>query len=108
MKNKLNNFLMYLGTVARLYPWLIFLVIFFGGYIAFRSYEIHTIRKTLKEVKHEVEIAPSPVARANSNDKNCSDFTSYQEAQDFFTKSGQNDPHNLDSDGDNEACEGLK
>lgn len=116
MKNKLSTILLYLGTLARLYPWLIFLLIFLGGYVVFRSYQIHNLRKGLEKVEQHSQVAPSPTlpivvatdSRSKIGDKNCSDFNTYQEAQDFFLQEGPNDPHNLDKDGDGEACEGLK
>jgi len=42
-------------------------------------------------------------------DKDCSDFDSQLEAQEFFEKNGgpDSDPHNLDRDGDSEVCESL-
>ena len=42
-------------------------------------------------------------------DRNCSDFDTWREAQDFFLSAGgpESDPHRLDSDGDGIACEGL-
>ncbi len=43
------------------------------------------------------------------NDKDCSDFSSQQEAQRFFESEGglRNDYHGLDRDGDGVACESL-
>ncbi len=40
---------------------------------------------------------------------NCSDFKTQKEAQKFFKKHGgpQQDPYNLDGDGDGRACESL-
>ncbi|GIW61311.1 MAG: hypothetical protein KatS3mg089_0163 [Patescibacteria group bacterium] len=45
----------------------------------------------------------------SSEDKDCSDFATHAEAQDFFLSQGgpTNDPHRLDSDGDGIACESL-
>lgn len=42
-------------------------------------------------------------------DKDCGDFKTHQEAQDFFISQGgpNSDPHKLDSDGDGLACESL-
>ena len=40
-------------------------------------------------------------------DKDCSDFDTQAEAQRFFEKHQPGDPHNLDGNGDGEACEGL-
>lgn len=42
-------------------------------------------------------------------DRNCGDFGTWQEAQDFFLSEGgpENDPHRLDRNGDGIACESL-
>jgi Excalibur calcium-binding domain len=41
-------------------------------------------------------------------DRDCVDFSTQQEAQDFFEAHGMAaDPHNLDRDGDGVACETL-
>ena len=53
---------------------------------------------------------PTPVPTATKEpDRNCSDFDTWREAQDFFLSAGgpESDPHRLDSDGDGIACEGL-
>jgi len=44
-----------------------------------------------------------------SEDKDCSDFKTQKEAQDFFIKTGGpiSDPHKLDADKDGKACESL-
>ena len=46
---------------------------------------------------------------ATSDSFNCSDFDTQQEAQAQFEADGgpEEDPHNLDSDGDGIACESL-
>lgn len=41
-------------------------------------------------------------------DMDCSDFGSWQEAQEFFERSGPGDPHRLDRDNDGIACETLR
>ena len=41
-------------------------------------------------------------------DMDCSDFSSWREAQDFYEQSGPGDPHGLDRDGDGIACETLQ
>ena len=43
-------------------------------------------------------------------DKDCSDFSSQSEAQEFFEEQGgpDEDFHNLDRDGDGVVCESLK
>jgi endonuclease YncB( thermonuclease family) len=42
-----------------------------------------------------------------ANDRNCSDFDTQPEAQAFFEARQPGDPHNLDGNGDGEACESL-
>ena len=42
-------------------------------------------------------------------DKDCTDFSTHAQAQAFFMANGgpSSDPHNLDRDGDGQACETL-
>ena len=42
-------------------------------------------------------------------DRNCSDFTTWKDAQDFYLSQGgpESDPHRLDRNGDGNACESL-
>jgi hypothetical protein len=51
-------------------------------------------------------IAASP---ASAGDKDCSDFSSWHQAQNFYKKHGgpRYDPHRLDADHDGIACEDL-
>ena len=57
--------------------------------------------------------APQDTAASESDgefqDRNCSDFDTWQDAQDLFLAAGgpDSDPHHLDSDGDGNACESL-
>jgi len=41
-------------------------------------------------------------------DRDCSDFSTWRQAQAFFERSGTGDPHGLDGDGDGVACEGMQ
>jgi micrococcal nuclease len=41
------------------------------------------------------------------DDRDCGDFDTYAEAQDFFKRTGPGDPHRLDGDGDGSVCETL-
>ena len=43
----------------------------------------------------------------STQDQDCSDFETQPEAQRFFERHQPGDPHNLDGDGDGEACESL-
>ena len=51
--------------------------------------------------------AAAPVSAA---DKDCSDFSSWRQAQKFYKKHGgpRYDPHRLDADHDGIACEDLR
>jgi endonuclease YncB( thermonuclease family) len=44
-------------------------------------------------------------APATAQDRDCSDFDTQAEAQDFYERAGSGDPHMLDGDGDGSACE---
>jgi endonuclease YncB( thermonuclease family) len=46
--------------------------------------------------------APAP---ASAQDRDCSDFDSQAEAQDFYENAGPGDPHGLDADDDGRACD---
>jgi hypothetical protein len=52
-------------------------------------------------------IAAQPAAAA---DKDCSDFSTWRQAQNFYKKHGgpKSDPHRLDADRDGIACESLR
>jgi hypothetical protein len=49
-------------------------------------------------------------APASAGDKDCSDFSSWQQAQHFYKKHGgpRYDPDRLDADHDGIACESLR
>ena len=46
---------------------------------------------------------------ASAGDKDCSDFSGWRQAQNFYKKHGgpRSDPHRLDADHDGVACEDL-
>lgn len=48
-------------------------------------------------------LAMAPTASAQ--DRDCGDFGSQAEAQDFYERAGPGDPHGLDADGDGRACD---
>lgn len=52
-------------------------------------------------------LSAGPAAAA---DKDCSDFSSWRQAQNFYKKHGgpRYDPHRLDADRDGIACEDLR
>jgi hypothetical protein len=49
-------------------------------------------------------------APASAGDKDCADFSSWRQAQNFYKKHGgpRYDPHRLDADHDGVACEDLR
>jgi len=49
-------------------------------------------------------------APASAGDKDCADFNSWRQAQNFYKKQGgpKKDPHRLDADRDGIACEDLR
>ena len=51
----------------------------------------------------------TPVEDADFQDRNCSDFETWEEAQKFFLSEGgpSQDPHRLDGDGNGTACQSL-
>ena len=65
----------------------------------------------LSTVEHRAPGVPS-FARldraAATPDRDCFDFGSWREAQDFFERTGADDPHRLDRDRDGVACEVLR
>jgi endonuclease YncB( thermonuclease family) len=50
-------------------------------------------------------IALGAASPASAQDRDCSDFDTQAEAQDFFEQAGPGDPHGLDGDDDGVACE---
>lgn len=48
--------------------------------------------------------------QASAGDKDCSDFRTWRQAQNFYKKHGgpRKDPHRLDADRDGIACEDLR
>ncbi len=51
-----------------------------------------------------------PAASATAGDKDCSDFSTWRQAQNFYKNHGgpRYDPHRLDADRDGIACESLR
>jgi hypothetical protein len=51
-----------------------------------------------------------PAAPASAADKDCSDFSTWRQAQKFYKRHGgpKYDPHRLDADHDGIACESLR
>ena len=62
--------------------------------------------------RKDAQPAPTPTPQPDEDqfqDRNCSDFETWQEAQAFFLSEGgpSQDPHGLDRNGDGTACESL-
>ena len=60
----------------------------------------------------DAQPTPTPTPQPDEDefhDRNCSDFATWQEAQDFFLSEGgpSQDPHRLDGDGNGVACQSL-
>ena len=55
------------------------------------------------------EHTPEPAPEEPFEDRDCGDFSEWQDAQDFFLAEGgpDEDPHGLDRDGDGVACQSL-
>lgn len=55
-------------------------------------------------------IALAAPAASTAGDKDCSDFSTWRQAQNFYIKHGgpKRDPHHLDADHDGIACESLR
>lgn len=79
----------------------------------------HTNKKTVEYHCHTKKDAAVPTARAAAKtaaktvaktDRNCSDFATRREAQEFYERQGgpMIDPHDLDRDHDGVACEDLR
>jgi len=51
-----------------------------------------------------------PATTATAADKDCSDFSTWRQAQNFYKRHGgpKRDPHRLDADHDGIACESLR
>ena len=68
-----------------------------------------TIRASISALAAIVVLAfaAAPVSAA---DKDCSDFNTWRQAQNFYKKHGgpRYDPHRLDADHDGIACEDLR
>ncbi len=67
------------------------------------------IRSSLAVLAAAVALAVTAVP-ATAGDKDCSDFSTWQQAQHFYKKHGgpRYDPHRLDADHNGIACESLR
>jgi DNA polymerase III delta prime subunit len=74
------------------------------------SYELGgTMRKAIALLAAAAALGLA-AAPASAADKDCSDFSSWRQAQRFFKNHGgpRRDPHRLDADHDGIACESLR
>lgn len=90
--------------------WLLAVVVVGSGYWLFASPE-----QNEKSVPQN-NIRPSPYTKTDSpiktrspatGDRDCTDFSTHNQAQTFFEDEGPGDPHGLDRDDDGVACETL-
>jgi len=65
--------------------------------------EPETWRRGSGNTSHTPDVDP-----ASEPDRDCRDFRTWQEAQNFFERAGPGDPHRLDGDRDGIACESLR
>lgn len=65
-------------------------------------------RRKIAAVFFGAAIMVSGQAVGQGDDRDCSDFRSWREAQDFYESQGPGDPHRLDADNDGIACESLR
>jgi endonuclease YncB( thermonuclease family) len=61
-------------------------------------------RKSPQALGGKSSASPSSTS---GGDRDCGDFATWRQAQDFFKAAGPGDPHRLDQDGDGIACESL-
>ncbi len=68
------------------------------------------MRRSLAVLAAAAALTLSLSGPAAAADKDCSDFSSWRQAQKFFKKHGgpRYDPHRLDADDDGIACEDLR
>jgi hypothetical protein len=66
--------------------------------------------KAMTAVLASAVVLAFTAAPATAADKDCSDFSSWRQAQKFYKKHGgpKYDPHRLDADHDGIACEDLR
>ncbi|WP_432255770.1 excalibur calcium-binding domain-containing protein [Limimaricola sp. AA108-03] len=56
---------------------------------------------------HRTQTAVPQLVPSTGRDRDCSDFSTHREAQEFYEAAGPGDPHGLDRDRDGIACESL-
>lgn len=82
-----------------------------GGYALFIGGKNANSKRTGSEpyIQNSASLGKSSLLRDGKEDKDCSDFHTQREAQEFFEANGgpSSDPHGLDRDGDGRVCESL-
>lgn len=68
------------------------------------------LRSLLLVLTTSLVLALTAIPASAEADKDCSDFSSWRQAQNFYKKHGgpRYDPHRLDADHDGIACEDLR
>lgn len=119
MKEFLTNLLEEIKTInfGALIGWGVLLAIIGGGYFLFfannTSSKNTTTPSSIIEPQSDIDYQrtddyTTERSYDTTGDYDCSDFDTQEEAQEFFESEGvDEDPHNLDRDGDGVACETL-
>ena len=83
-------------------------ILLFGGYTLFNSDEQRSDYRYQPSYEYDADYSTTRSSLSTGeSDRDCGDFSTHAEAQDFFESAGPGDPHGLDRDGDGEACETL-
>ena len=77
-----------------------------GGYALFSGGE-GASTNFFDNVVNKSDTDYSATRSYESGDRDCTDFSTHADAQEFFESEGYGDPHGLDRDGDGIACETL-
>ncbi|KKS53504.1 MAG: Beta-lactamase domain protein [Candidatus Magasanikbacteria bacterium GW2011_GWA2_42_32] len=81
-----------------------------GGYMLLNSADnSSSAQRGTVNVRTDNPLETRAFLSTGGPDKDCTDFSTHAQAQAFFMANGgpSSDPHNLDRDGDGEACETL-
>ncbi len=73
------------------------------------NYHCHDKKPTIKKARTSARSSANLVAKSDTFDYNCDDFSTHEEAQEMFELNGgvDSDIYRLDGDKDGVACEGL-
>jgi hypothetical protein len=101
----LHEFALVSSHMAQLALWVgAILLIGFGATSLFSS---ETAEERVQENYLNIDTDYSATRSKASGDYDCSDFSTHEEAQQFFENEGPGDLHGLDRDTDGIACETL-